>query len=88
MTDTFWRDGRGLRGWLLTTDHKRVGILFFIGVSLSLLLGGVFALVLRLELLTPEHTIVDANTYNQLFTHHGVVMVWMLHDPGDPGRVR
>jgi cytochrome c oxidase subunit 1 len=84
MTDSFWRDGRGLRGWLLTTDHKRVGIMFFIGVSLSLVLGGVFALILRLELLTPERTLVDANTYNQLFTHHGIVMVWLFMIPSIP----
>jgi cytochrome c oxidase subunit 1 len=85
MSESFWRDGRGVRGWLLTTDHKRVGILFFVGVTLSLVLGGVFALVLRLELLTPEHTIVSANTYNQLFTHHGIVMVWMFMIPSIPG---
>src|SRR5262245_34245677 len=84
MTETFWRDGRGIRGWLLTSDHKRIGIMFFFGVALSLLLGGVFALVLRLELLTPERTIVGANTYNQLFTHHGIVMVWMFMIPSIP----
>jgi cytochrome c oxidase subunit 1 len=83
FTPSFWRGG-GPRGWLLTTDHKRVGILFFFGVTLSLVLGGVFALVLRLELVTPEHTIVEAHTYNQLFTQHGVVMVWMFMIPSIP----
>jgi cytochrome c oxidase subunit 1 len=84
LHDTFWRDGRGIRGWLLTTDHKRVGILFFFGVTLSLLAGGIFALVLRLELLAPGPTLVDANTYNQLFTHHGIVMVWLFMIPSIP----
>ncbi len=81
---SFWRDGKGIRGWLLTTDHKRVGVMFFVGTTLSLILGGVFALVLRIELLTPERTIIDANTYNQLFTHHGVVMVWLFMIPSIP----
>jgi len=85
LPESFWRDGRGLRGWLLTTDHKRIGILFFFGTTLALILGGTFALVLRLELLTPDKTLVDAHTYNQLFTHHGVVMVWMFLIPSIPG---
>jgi cytochrome c oxidase subunit 1 len=85
MTEpSFWRDGRGVRGWLLTTDHKRVGILFLVGTTLSLVLGGTFALLLRIELITPERTIVSANTYNQLFTEHGVVMVWMFMIPSIP----
>jgi cytochrome c oxidase subunit 1 len=81
----FWRADRGLRSWLFTTDHKRIGILFFIGISLALLIGGVFALVLRIELLTPERTIMEARTYNQMFTHHGVVMVWGFMIPAIPG---
>ncbi len=84
MSDSFWRDGRGIRGWLLTTDHKRVGMMFFCGVTLSLILGGVFALLLRLELLTPDRTIMGANTYNQMFTQHGVVMVFMFMIPSIP----
>ena len=80
----FWRADRGLRSWLLTTDHKRIGVLFFIGVSLSLLIGGVFALLLRLELLTPDRTLFSAATYNKLFTHHGIVMVWLFMIPAIP----
>jgi cytochrome c oxidase subunit I len=80
----FWHADRGLRSWLLTTDHKRVGILFSIGITISLAIGGVFALLLRLELLTPERTIVDAETYNRLFTHHGIVMVWLFMIPSIP----
>jgi cytochrome c oxidase subunit 1 len=81
---SFWHDGYRLRDWFLTTDHKRVGVLFFFAVSLSLLLGGIFALLLRLELLTPERTLFDADTYNRLFTHHGIVMVWMFLIPSIP----
>ena len=84
MSETFWRDGRGVRGWLLTTDHKRIGIMFFFAVTLSLLLGGVFALILRLELLTPDRTFIGPNAFNQLFTHHGVVMIFLFMIPAIP----
>jgi cytochrome c oxidase subunit I len=79
------RGPRGLRAWLLTTDHKRIGILFLVATSLSMALGGLFALLLRIELLTPDETIVSAMTYNRLFTLHGVVMVWLFMIPAIPG---
>ncbi len=82
---SFWTAETSLRSWLLTRDHKRIGILFLIGTTLSLVLGGVFALLLRLELLTPERTIMGPVAYNKLFTHHGVVMVWMFMIPAIPG---
>jgi cytochrome c oxidase subunit 1 len=77
--------GKGLRSWLLTTDHKRIGILFLVATSLSLVLGGIFALLLRLELLTPGHDLMSATMYNRSFTHHGVIMVWMFMIPSIPG---
>jgi cytochrome c oxidase subunit 1 len=76
--------GRGLRSWLLTTDHKRIGVLFLIGVTASLILGGTLAMLLRLELLTPEHTVMSAEDYNRTFTHHGVIMVWLFMIPSIP----
>lgn len=75
----------GIRSWLLTRDHKRIALLFFVGTSLSLLLGGLFALLLRLELLTPERTLMGAGMYNRMFTLHGVVMVFMFMIPAIPG---
>ena len=80
----FWRDGRTVRSWLLTKDHKRIGIMFLAAVTLALLLGGVFALILRLELLTPERNFIGPNTYNQLFTEHGVVMIFLFMIPSIP----
>jgi cytochrome c oxidase subunit I len=80
----FYRDGRGLRSWLLTTDHKRVALLFAIGVLGSLVLGGLFALAIRVELLRPARDIMDATTYNRAFTLHGVVMVFMFMIPAIP----
>jgi cytochrome c oxidase subunit I len=76
--------GRGLRSWLLTTDHKRIGLMFYAVILFMLLLGGVFALFIRLELLTPDKTIMTAGTYNRLFTLHGVTMVWLFMIPSIP----
>src|SRR5437762_56720 len=81
---TFWSDPSTPRSWLLTLDHKRIGVLFLGGTALSLFLGGVFAMLVRLEHLTPGPTLVSASTYNRLFTLHGVVMVWMFMIPAIP----
>jgi len=75
---------RGVLSWLLTKDHKRIAIMYYAAIVLSLILGGIFALVIRLELLTPERTIIDATTYNRMFTLHGVTMVWLFLLPGIP----
>jgi cytochrome c oxidase subunit 1 len=80
----YLRVDRSVRSWLLTTDHKRIAILFFIGTSLSLVLGGIFALLVRVELLTPAHDIMSATAYNRSFTHHGVIMVFMFMIPAIP----
>lgn len=74
----------GIRSWLFSTDHKRIGVMFFVATSLALFLGGMFALLLRIEHLTPTRTIVDAMTYNRLFTLHGVVMVFLFLIPAIP----
>ncbi|AKU90245.1 cytochrome c oxidase subunit I [Vulgatibacter incomptus] len=70
--------------WLATTDHKRIGVMFFVLTSIALLIGGIFALLLRLEHLTPNYTIMSANAYNQAFTLHGVIMVWFFLIPSIP----
>jgi cytochrome c oxidase subunit I len=80
----YLRADRGVRSWLLTRDHKRIAVMFLVGISLSLLLGGIFALLVRLELLTPERTMMDAGTYNRMFTLHGIVMVFMFMIPSIP----
>ncbi|MDC0676663.1 cytochrome c oxidase subunit I [Sorangium atrum] len=80
----YLRAGAGVRSWLLTTDHKRIGLMFYVLVVLMLLLGGAFALVLRTELLTPGPTVISAAIYNRMFTLHGVVMVWLFMIPSIP----
>jgi cytochrome c oxidase subunit 1 len=73
-----------VRSWLLTRDHKRIGVMFLVLVIASLMLGGVFALILRFEHLTPGPTFIDAMTYNRMFTLHGVIMVWLFLIPAIP----
>ena len=74
----------GIRSWLLTKDHKRIALMFMVATALALLLGGIFALLVRLELLTPDRTIMEASTYNRMFTLHGIVMVFMFMIPAIP----
>src|SRR5579885_3079604 len=75
---------QGLLSWLLTTDHKRIGILYTISITALFFLGGFFALMMRLELLSPTNWLVSAGTYNKLFTLHGIVMVWFFLIPSIP----
>jgi cytochrome c oxidase subunit 1 len=77
--------GRGIKSWLFTRDHKRIALMFYGMVLVSLGLGGVFALILRTELLTPGRTIMGADLYNRMFTLHGVVMVFLFMIPAIPG---
>jgi len=73
-----------LRSWLLTTDHKRIAILYLVSITLMFFVGGAAATVMRLNLLTPNSVLVDGETYNKLFTMHGVVMVWFFLIPSIP----
>ncbi|MBP1643370.1 MAG: Cytochrome-c oxidase [Acidobacteria bacterium] len=75
----------GLKSWLLTLDHKRIGLLYLMGVSFFFLLGGIFALLIRLELLTPQGDLVQPDTYNRLFSMHGIMMVFFFLIPAIPG---
>ena len=74
----------GVKSWLLTTDHKRIALLYLTSVTFFFFLGGLFAVLIRLELLTPQGDLVQAETYNRLFTMHGVVMVFFFLIPAIP----
>ena len=82
--DNYITHSRGFLSWIVTLDHKRIGVMYMVAVLLSFLLGGIFALLLRTELLTPGRTFVDANTYNQFFTLHGAIMVFLVIIPSIP----
>src|SRR3954471_6246466 len=73
-----------IRSWLLTTDHKRIAILYMVTITLFFLIGGGAATLMRLELATPQGDLVTSATYNRLFTIHGVVMVWFFLIPSIP----
>jgi cytochrome c oxidase subunit 1 len=74
----------GIWGWLLSTDHKRIGLLYLISLSIFLVVGVTFGFLMRLELLTPGRTIMDPQTYNSIFTLHGVIMIFLFVVPGLP----
>ena len=61
----------GVGSWLFTTDHKRIALLYLLSITFFFFIGGFFALLIRLELLTPAGDLVQADTYNKLFTMHG-----------------
>jgi cytochrome c oxidase subunit 1 len=84
MTPDYLRNGTGVWSWLSTHDHKRIALMFYVTVLIMFGVGGIFALALRTELLTPERTVMDAMTYNRMFTLHGVTMVWMFLIPAIP----
>ncbi len=83
-SDNYLTHGRGVKSWLLTLDHKRIGILYLVSVLVSFLLGGIYAELIRTKLITPGPSMVSANAYNQLFTIHGAVMIFMFLIPGIP----
>src|SRR6478752_1785158 len=74
----------GLKSWLLTQDHKRIALLYLIGVTFFFVIGGLLAFALRLELLTPDSDLMAMDTYNKVFTMHGVVMVFFVLIPAVP----
>ncbi len=74
----------GIRSWLLTRDHKRIALLYLASINVFFFLGGFFALLIRLELLTPAGDLVQSETYNKLFTMHGVTMIFFFLIPAIP----
>ena len=75
---------RGLMSWLFTLDHKRIGLMYLASIIIAFFLGGVLAVTLRTELWTPAGTFIDADTYNHIFTLHGVIMVFLFIIPSIP----
>ncbi|MFN7996192.1 MAG: cbb3-type cytochrome c oxidase subunit I [Bryobacteraceae bacterium] len=75
---------RGIRSWLLTTDHKRIAMLYVASITVFFFIGGFFALLMRLELVTPATDLVSPHTYNELFSMHGIIMVWFFLIPSIP----
>ena len=74
-------DERGWRAWLVTTDHKKIGIMYLWTVAVFFLLGGVEALLIRAQLGAPDNTLLTPEKYNQLFTMHGTTMIFLVTVP-------
>jgi cytochrome c oxidase subunit 1 len=82
--DNYLTHDKGIASWIFTLDHKRIGVMYLCSVLSAFALGGFFALLVRTELLTPGRTIMDHDTYNQMFTLHGAIMVFLVIIPGIP----
>jgi cytochrome c oxidase subunit 1 len=74
----------GVRSWLLTTDHKRIALLYLASITLMFFIGGAFAVGIRLELVTPPGDLLQSETYNKFFTMHGIVMIFFFLVPSIP----
>jgi cytochrome c oxidase subunit 1 len=74
----------GILSWIFSTDHKRIGLMYMYAMFAFFAIGIILGLLMRLELLTPGPTIMDAQTYNSLFTLHGVIMIFLFIVPGIP----
>ena len=81
---SYLTDGTTIRSWLLTTDHKRIALLYLGSITLFFFIGGIAAALIRYNLIAPQGMISSAETYNRLFTTHGVVMVWFFLIPAVP----
>ncbi len=81
---SFLEVNKGLKNWLVTLDHKRIGLMYLIGIVIAFLLGGAFALMIRAELFLPGQQFFDRDTYNQIYTVHGAIMVFLVIIPGIP----
>ena len=80
----YLNNGTTLKSWLLTKDHKRIAIMYLITVSMFFLAGGLYAATIRLELLTPESDLLNTQTYNKVFTTHGILMIFFFLIPAIP----
>ena len=74
----------GLKSWLLTKDHKRIALLYLGSITFFFFIGGLYAMMIRLELLTPQGDLLQSTTYNKVFTQHGILMVFFFLIPSIP----
>lgn len=80
----FFQVKKGIRSWLFTLDHKRIGLMYLYAIISFFLVGALLGVLMRLELIAPGETIMKAKTYNQVFTLHGVIMIFLFIIPSIP----
>src|SRR4051794_34068283 len=83
--DRVWTERTGLLGWITTTDHKRIGILYFFTSLLMFGAGGIEALLIRTQLIGPNGHVLSPGAYNQVFTMHGITMIFLFVIPMTTG---
>ena len=71
----------GVWGWITTIDHKRIGVLYGVSALVLMLVGGVEAGIMRMQLAQPDSSLIDGNLFNQMFTMHATVMIFMVVMP-------
>ncbi|MFD1942974.1 cytochrome c oxidase subunit I [Paradevosia shaoguanensis] len=81
---SYFAEGAGIRAWLTTTDHKRIAWLYLVSLTAFFFIGGAAATLIRIELVTPSGDLVSDDSYNKLFTIHGIIMVWFFLVPSIP----
>lgn len=84
VEENYLQAGHTVKSWLLTTDHKRIGLLYLFSILVFFVIAAVAAALMRLELLTPSGNLLFPDTYNKMFTIHGVLMVWFFLIPSIP----
>jgi cytochrome c oxidase subunit 1 len=77
----------GLLSWLLTGDHKRIAMMYLVSITLFFFIGGFFAGAIRLELLTPQSDLMSSDTYNKVFSMHGIIMIFLFLVPSVPATI-
>ena len=82
--ESYLTEGKTIRSWLLTLDHKRIGLLYLFAIIVFFMIGGTAAALFRLDLMTPEGDLLSHETYNKLFTMHGVIMIFFFLIPSVP----
>jgi cytochrome c oxidase subunit 1 len=80
----YLNEAYGWKSWLFTTDHKRIAVLYLISITAMFFVGGIFAMLMRIELLTPQGDLVNSDTYNKFFSMHGIIMVFFFLVPSIP----
>ncbi|MFO8233735.1 MAG: cytochrome c oxidase subunit I [Longimonas sp.] len=81
---TYLNHENTLWGWLTTKDHKKIGIMYLVSLAVVFLVAGLLAMAVRLELMSPDFSIMSADQYNQTFTMHGIMMVFLFIVPSIP----
>ena len=84
VPDDYLHAEQTLSSWFFTTDHKRIGILYLVSITLFFVLGSLAAGLVRLALVVPDGEILTNDVYNRMFTLHGVIMVWFFLVPSIP----